>query len=373
MLMVESLGHGGCERDAAKLAIGLDRKRFDPHMAAFHEGGFLVDKLNGAGVPILWLPVRSFFNSTAWKGAKMMGEYLRRHRIQLIHALDVPMDIFSAPVARAYGVPVVITSQLSHRNMYPRERRIALRVTDRLASAIVVNSKAVGASLKKEFGFPARKLHLTYNGVNGSEFYAGPGTRPASFAGCVVVGSACVMRPEKRIDWILRAFAEVYTPQSALRLMLVGSGPEVPKLMNLRDELGLSEVCHFEPMKENVADWMRGMDVFINSSETESFPNALLEAMACGCCVIGSNVGGIPELIRHGHDGLIFDSKNPAELAAMLRAAAGDAELRQRMRRHALETAHERFSIERAIARTEALYESLLTGRGIPPTEAQTC
>ena len=106
------------------------------------------------------------------------------------------------------------------------------------------------------------------------------------------------MRPEKRIDWLLEAFADVSRTQPGLRLVLVGSGPETPRLLELRDRLGLREICHLEPTQPNAADWMRGIDIFVNASSIESFPNAVLEAMACGCCVIGSNVGGVPELLH---------------------------------------------------------------------------
>src|SRR5208282_5339424 len=181
LLMVESLGHGGCERDASKIAVGLDRSRFEPHVAVFHSGGFRSHEVEAAGVPILSLPVRSFYNSSAWRGARQLGAYIRRYRIQLVHSLDVPLDIFGAPVARWYRVPVVITSQLSYRNMYPLERRVALRLTDWLADRVVVNSRAVGESLKRELGFPASKLYLCYNGVNPREFYPGPGNRRAGF------------------------------------------------------------------------------------------------------------------------------------------------------------------------------------------------
>ncbi len=136
-------------------------------------------------------------------------------------------------------------------------------------------------------------------------------------------------------------------------------------LMELRDRLGLHEVCHFEPAHADVADWMRSIDIYVNSSSSESFPNALLEAMACGCCVIGSNVGGIPELISHQQDGLLFNANNAEQLTEMLRLAMSNAGLRQKLREHAVETAHERFSMKLTLQRTEALYEELLERRGI--------
>src|SRR5579863_10128613 len=171
LLLVRSLGHGGCERDAAKIAMGLDRSRFEPHIAVFHDGGFLGPLVEAAGVPILSLPLRSFLNSSFFIAARKMGAYVRQHGIRLVHAFDVPSDIFAAPVARWYGVPAVVTSQLSYRSMYPASQRAALRLADWISDRIVVNSEAVGESLRRSVGFPGRKLYLCYNGVNPSDFY----------------------------------------------------------------------------------------------------------------------------------------------------------------------------------------------------------
>lgn len=367
--MVRSLDFGGCERDAAKIAIGLDRTRFVPHMAVFYEGGFRTKEVEAAQVSIVNVPVRSFANSSAFYAARKLGAYLRQHGIKLLHAFDVPVDIFAAPVARWYGVPVVITNQLSFRNMYTHGQRLALRVTDWLADRVVVNSRAVGESLRQEIGFPAEKIYLCYNGVNAAEFHPGPGVRPAALEGAsLIIGSVCVMRPEKRIDWLMRSFSEIRNLEPGARLLLMGGGGDLPRLMELRDRLGLHDLCHFEPAHADVADWMRSIDIYVNCSSSESFPNALLEAMACGCCVIGSNVGGIPELITHGHDGLLFDSTDAEDLTAMLRLAASDAALRRELRDRAVRTAHQRFSMKITLERTEALYQELLERRGIKVT-----
>ena len=361
LLLVESLAHGGCERDATKIAVGLDRSRFDPHVAVFHPGGPLTAQLEAAGVPILSLPLRSFVNSSLIVAARTMGAYIRSHGIKLVHAFDVPSDIFVAPVARLYGVSALVTSQLSYRSMYPASRRAALSLTDWLSDRVVTNSLAVGESLRRSAGFPGRKLYLCYNGVNPAEFYPGPGIRVPELEGAsAIVGAVCVMRPEKRIDWLIEAFADVSRTQPGLRLLLVGSGEETPRLLDLRNRLGLRDICHFEPGQPNAADWMRGIDIFVNASSIESFPNAVLEAMACGCCVIGSNVGGIPELITHDRDGLLFESTSLAALTDAIRVAGSDPELRERLRQKAVLTAHRRFSMKITLDRTEALYESLL-------------
>lgn len=169
------------------------------------------------------------------------------------------------------------------------------------------------------------------------------------------------MRPEKRVDWVIRAFAQIRPANPGAKLLLVGSGPEAVRLRELTENLGLRDACHFEESQADVAQWMRAIDIYINSSVSESFPNGLLEAMACGCAVIGSKVGGIPELITHGEDGLIFDSGWLEDLTAQLGLAAGDAELRKKLQRNAVDTARERFSIGIATRRVESLYADLLS------------
>ena len=143
----------------------------------------------------------------------------------------------------------------------------------------------------------------------------------------------------------------------------MGSGPEIARLTELRDRLQLQHVCHFEPAQADVLPWLQSIDIYINSSSSESFPNALLEAMACGCCVIGSKVGGIPELITHLDDGFLFDSDNPAQLTEILSIAVSDSALRERLRERAVRTAHQRFSMKLALERMEALYTKLLEHR----------
>jgi glycosyltransferase involved in cell wall biosynthesis len=365
LLMTRALSEGGCERDLTRLAIQLDRNRFEPHVGCFRDG-IRKAEIEAAGVPILHLPVTSFRNRSCWDGARKMGAYLREHQIRLVHAFDVPMDLFAAPVARRYGVPVVVTSQLSFRTLCSRGTRLALRFTDFLSNRIVVNSRAVGDSLERDYGIPDEKVFLCYNGVDTCQFYPAPekqDNRPTALRDAsVVIGTVCAMRPEKRVDWLIRAFAELLPADPRARLLLIGSGPETRQLRELCESLGIGEACRFEPSQSDVAPWMRGLDIYVNCSSSESFPNGLLEAMACGCCVIGSQVGGIPELITHGHDGLLFDTAKQEDLAAVLRLAATDQTLRASLRRQAAATARERFAMPLTANRMEAFYESLLPG-----------
>ena len=363
LLMVRALSIGGCERDLTKIAIALDRSRFDPHVACFHSDGPRFPELLAAGVPVVELPVRSFGSLSAVRGASEMARYIRRHRIQLIHAFDVPTSIFAAIASRFFPVPVVITAQLSYRDLYAPYLRHLLSVSDWCSDRIVVNSKAVRQSLVEEERLAPERISLIYNGVDASVFHPLGRQRPAWLADAsLVIGTVCALRSEKRLDLLMHVFAGVRDLRPGMKLVIVGSGAMQPELEALLLRLGLEHDCCLFPQTVEVAEWMRAIDIFVLCSESESFPNALLEAMACGCCVIGSRVGGVPELIADGENGLLFESRNAMDLARVLGKAIQNDSLRESLGHEASVTALGTFSIETAARCTEALYESLLNG-----------
>jgi len=361
LLMVRELGIGGCERDLTKIAVGIDRSRFEPHVATFRPKGLRRAELEQAGVPILHLDVPSFMSRSAISAAWHMGMYIRRHRIQLVHALDVSTDLFGVPVAWLFRVPGIISSQLSYRdNLYSRLEHLLLPVTDRMSDRVLVNSNAVKEHLVG-LGVRRELLYLAHNGVDTRVFHPEPGQSRRAFEddASLVIGTVCALRPEKRLDTLIAAFAKVHELKPGLRLIIVGSGGELPKLQELSERLGIRSQCHFEPALPEVADWMRSIDVFVLTSTVESFPNALLEAMACGCAPVGSAVGGVPELISHNSNGLLFESGNVSELVDRLTTLIQNREMLRELGRRACHTAQAQFSIEHHLRRIEGLYESL--------------
>ncbi len=360
LLMVRELGIGGCENDLTKIAKGLDRMRFEPHVACFRAEGIRRSELDAAGVPILPLNLRSYKSMSAWSSVRALGRYVREHDIALIHAFDAPTEWFGIPVGRLYGVPVLVKSSLWERGAYSRGHRTASWLTDRIADAVVVNSRMVREDLIRKHSVPADRIHLNYNGVDPHRFHPVSRGVNASPANEIVIGTVCALRPEKRIDLLLEAFARVHAMHGMTRLLIGGSGPMRDQLENQGRRLRLTDVSRFEPTASDVTPWLQAMDIFVLTSETESFPNALLEAMASGCCVLASRVGGIPELVEDGSNGLLFERNNIDDLTAQLRRLVEQPALRQALAGEAVKTATQRFSLENNVRGAEAIYESLL-------------
>src|SRR5207245_1873182 len=104
------------------------------------------------GVPVLHLPVHSFQSVSALRGAAQLGRYIRRHGIRLVHAFDVPMNIFGVPAARLLSGAIVLASVRAHPELAPRLYRRLLRGTNRMADGIVVNCEYLRRHLVEEQG-----------------------------------------------------------------------------------------------------------------------------------------------------------------------------------------------------------------------------
>lgn len=370
LLLSQYLGQGGSERQLAEIAKALDRSRFSVHVGCFHPEGFRSAELARQGIPILHLPVYSFRSVGAVRGAWQLAQYLRRHKIRLVHAFDTPMNCFAVPVARAVGTSVVLSSQRASRLLNGRGYRFMLRATDHLVDAVVVNCDAMRKHMIDDEGVREDRLRTCYNGLDTEHFRPLPKLRPPELADAsLVVGVVCALRPEKGLPTLLEAFAKVVSGppspvRSGLRLAVVGSGPMLETLQGMSVRFGIEARCHFEPSTADVAQWLRAIDIFVLPSLSEALSNALMEAMACGCAVVASQVGGNPELVSDGTTGLLFPAGDSEALADRLERLIVDDELRSRVGAAAAARLQQSFSLNASVRTMQAIYEEQLAQKG---------
>lgn len=360
LLLARELGLGGTERQLAETALALDRARFAPHVACLRAGGFREAELRQAGIPVIELGVRSLVSASALTGALRLGRYLARHEIRLVHTFDVPLDLFGVPVARLFRVPVVLSSQRAHRTLTPGATRHLLRLTDRIADGIVVNSRSVMRELVAHDAVPQSQIHLAYNGIDTRVFCREGAAVPSPWPGAVVIGIVCALRPEKGLLLLLDAFARVRSSRPETGLLIVGSGPMQPELEARAASLGLGAACRFPGAVRNVAEWLRVMDIFVLPSLSEALSNSLMEAMACGCCAIAADTGGNPELVQNGETGLLFPAGDSAALVGRLERVLAGRELRGRLAANGARLMLERFNREAAARRMGQIYAGFL-------------
>src|SRR5579863_2054267 len=142
VMVVRELGSGGIERDVAKIAKGLSRELFEPYVATYRPEGVRYDDLHQAGVPVIHIELTSLKSPKAFLEAIKFGQFLMKKRIKILHAWDASA-VFTVPLARLFGIPVVLSSTLGSRELLDERSKAHVRFTDRFIDAAIVNCEAM--------------------------------------------------------------------------------------------------------------------------------------------------------------------------------------------------------------------------------------
>ena len=263
-------------------------------------------------------------------------------------------------VAAAFHVPVIMHLHGSQfhifYNQQPPWRKTIIRSQLESCAAVLVLSKRW-----EQFVLAiAPKAHViempNYVLVPKNPHRASP---PGS--GCVFFFSGQVGSRKGVFD-LLPAFCDARRSKPDILLRIAGDG-ELDKALSLIRKLGLEDCVELlgwlsapEVQRElNVAD------VYVLPSHNEGLPMSLLEAMACGLPVVSTRVGGIPEVVQDGINGLLIEAGDMEALAGSINALAGDASLRRRLGVAARETIVMSYSVEKLMPRLQQIYDSILS------------
>lgn len=166
-------------------------------------------------------------------------------------------------------------------------------------------------------------------------------------------------RKVKRVEDVVSTFAKVQNSIGA-KLLLVGDGPEMSRIHQQVKDLHIEQEVLFLGKRDNLSELYSMSDVKLLMSEKEAFGLVLLEAMACGVPAIGTQIGGIPEIIEPGENGFLVELGDIDSAADAAIRILTDPKLHEKMSATALKTATNRFSSEKILAEYETLYERLL-------------
>jgi glycosyltransferase involved in cell wall biosynthesis len=213
---------------------------------------------------------------------------------------------------------------------------------------VIAPSQAM-ADFMLAHGFSPRLLHVIPYGIE-----LGEGSLATAEPEPLVAGVAANLEYWKGIDVLLEAAARMIAP---VRLEIYGVGALGEELGRQAQELGVD--AHFRGFVTDIRERLAEVDVLVQPSRADNLPLAILEAMAGSLPVVGTRVGGIPELVVDGETGLVVEPENPGALAAALDSLAASPERRRELGRRGRDRAAEHFSADGIARRTVALYEDL--------------
>ncbi len=304
-------------------------------------------------------------------GARALAATIRSLHPDVVHCQDRRAGLVGRALGRVNGVPALIytlhgvadgLAELVPGNLPagPRRRRdrwyylTGERWLQRVAGGrVVVPSQAVADFATTHIGLPADIVDVVVNGVDPGRFTPSPRAtdRP------VIAVWLGVMAPVKRLDVLLESVATV----EDLTLRLLGTGPERDAVEKAVAAHGIGHRVELPGAVKDPAAELVAADIFVLPSAAENCPLALLQAMACGLPVVASRVGGIPEVIRDGVEGLLVPPGSPAALAAALGRLVADPVGRQRMGARARERITTRFTTAACVDGLTSTYRKALS------------
>jgi glycosyltransferase involved in cell wall biosynthesis len=351
--MLESDGPGGAELLMLRLAEGLRERGHEVVPVGPAQGlGWLGRLFRDAGFATETFSLRGPID---WSCAQELAAMLRRRRVDVVHSHEFTMAVYGAAAARLARCSHVITMHGNQMMMRRWRRRAALRMAFRFSDAVVAVSSDTKHTLDERLGLGSTVVRVIPNGVavprgDRDHVRAELGIRPGQLL--VLASGSLVERKGHAV--LIRALASLGT--LAWRLAIAGQGREREALVELSEELGVSDRVHILGFRDDMPDVLAAADIFAMPSLWEGLPLALLEAMAAGKPIVASATSGIPEAVTPELDGLLTAPGDVEALAAALQRVLGDAALRERLGSAAAARVAAEFSFDSMIRSYEALY-----------------
>ena len=362
---------GGAQIHVRDLAVAVQAQGHSPTVVISGEGPFVAD-LRARGIPVVLLrhliaPMRPL------RDLRALGEVLatlRKLQPDLLTAHGAKVGILGRLASRSLGVPLVVTVHgWACAPGTPPVQAAVSRGLERLIGSLATRIITV-SDFDRRFGIEARlapenRLVTVHNGMPdiASSLRAEPGRTPPRM---IMIGR---FEPQKDHATLLRALAELQA--HAWELDLVGDGLLRPEMEALAASLGIAERVRFLGQRTDVERLLAQAQVGVLVSKWEGFPLSILEAMRAGLPVVASRVGGVDEAVQDGHTGFVVPRENVGELRDRLGGVLQSSELRTQLGASGRQRYEQHFTLDHMVAKTLAVYQEVLRGRGIAPASGQ--
>lgn len=361
LLVSDEMEVGGSQRQIANLLLGLDRSRWQAELVYFRERSFLVDELEAAGIATFCIQkTRSLDPGFLLR----LRNHVCSRRYDLIQCYSLTAELWVRALLPLLPQSAFVASIRGLFHVYaPWQWRAKRWILGRCDLAIA-NTRAGAIETSTRTGFPLDNIAVIPNGVVMSTPLEA--TERALRREELAVSAQRILLlfvgrlvPEKNLPLLLGAMHDLARAQRPL-LFIAGSGPLQARLRQQIDDLSLTDDVRLLGERGDSALLMQLADILVLPSLEEGLSNVLLEAMAAGCAVLASDVGGNPEAIDTRRTGLLFASNDRSRLVAALTHLCGDAALRRDLANAARREVLARYSVPALVSATEAAWSRAL-------------
>jgi glycosyltransferase involved in cell wall biosynthesis len=337
-----------------KWALGLKRKGLEICVITFanHYSKEHAEKIETYALP-QYLPGKLSYLTTVFALRSLLAQI----KPDIVHAHYASSYGFVAGLARVH--PLFLSVWGSDVYQFPKNalnKRI-LSFSLSSADALCSTSQAMLEETKK---YTNKEIDLIPFGVDTHHFK--PNSMHKS-SGEFHIGIAKSLKDIYGFPKLIEAFAKLVKEEDNVHLVLIGDGPEKDRYQKMVDDFGLQEMVTFVGFvpQEELPYLLTQLDLFILPSESESFGVSALEAQACGVPVIVNNVGGLPEVVKHGETGIIIPNNDPEQIYKGIKTLLNDDFNRHQMEIKAAKFVKKNYQWDDCVQKMVNLYENCLS------------
>ncbi|KHE91354.1 MAG: glycosyltransferase [Candidatus Scalindua rubra] len=360
--LVEKLGIGGLERVLTTIALNLNREKYSVSVWCLSKGGFFADKLIEEGVDVKILSISTSRNPV---GIYKLYKLLKYHKIDLIHTHAYSAGTIGRISAFLAGVSVIISHNHSVYDYYNKYYHFVERLLSLITDRIICVSDIVRKFANETQRINPERLITIHNGINNISADSGKSinTLKEEFGilpGHTVIGTVTHMEEHKGIIYLIQSASYLLRSRKDLIFLLVGDGEQEEELETLCVDLNIEKNVIFTGERSDIPEILSLIDIFILPSIREGLGLSILEAMACGKPIIATTVGGIPEVVKDGVNGILVLPKEPEALHDAIVELLDDKGKREVMGLNSKRIYAESFNFRTMVDRIEELYDLLI-------------
>lgn len=360
---------GGAERNIYNIVCNINKMHFIPYIFCL-QGGELVAKLNSKGIYAKTIGLSKIFSIEAVRKGVELYKFIKKEKIKIVVTYHHDADIWGGIIAMLARTPVVISSRRDMGYQLEKKQIWAYRLLNRLYTKIIAVSDAVKNEIAAREWTNPDKIITIYNGVKYDDFQTrltkeeralfrkSFGIEPSD----IVIGNFGTFRPVKGQLYLAQAIKEVIKKHNNIKCLFVGSieseyFKEVEAFIN---EHKLNKYFIFTGNCKDIPYILSIIDIYVLSSISEGFSNAVLEAMAAAKPVIATAIGGNLEAIIDQKTGLLFPPCDSHSLFNTIEKLLENNTICQTIGEEGLNRVKTTFTLQKMMEITEGLYEYLL-------------
>lgn len=368
---IDGLGHGGAEHLLPIILAHFNSDQFEHRVCVFSvkSGNPNAELIRNLGIPVDLLPIP---NLRSPGNLPRLIRYLRQYRPDIVHTQLEFANTLGSLAAWLLQIPSLATlhvmEEISKQSReYWRHRLMwtSLRICAR--KVLTVSNCTRDFFLQTEH-FPPEKLMTIYNGIDLSSYPSipsDPSRLPAELGiapGESVLITVAYLREPKGIQFMLQALPAVLAQRPNCRYLIVGDGEFRPTLEQIARDLGIAERVIFTGKRADIPALLGLSDIFVLPTLNDALPTVLMESMAAGKPIVASNLGGVPEMVIDGENGLLVPLQDPQKLAQACMKLLEDPTGAVAMGETGKRMVTEHFSIEGQCRRLEEIYSEIIAG-----------